>query len=809
MPEQARKKDFFSFNKGLNTESNEINFPDGFSTDERNYELLVDGSRRRRKGLAQETGGSALATGLTLDSVDGHTTYVWRGVGGDPTKNVIVHQVGYNFWISNDAETISTTYYGEALDLRIFKVNASVVDTTVKREPCQFARVRGHLLVSQKYLHPFYIKYDSSADEYTLVKLHLKVRDFDGIDDGQGDQVTPAAITDDHRYNLRNRGWIEQDIATFQTNSVGSVYPSKAMLWYRGYRRQTDVLYSDLDGIQLFDTAKLEGEQFGQSTAPQGGLFLDPLDTRYSASTTNEGDEVQIASFAYQSGNPQAGGVVRITTSTVHGRSTNDFVTISGNAYNTSLALTITLRAIASLDGFRQITVIDTTNFDVTIPANNGLATVDSTINAGQINGNVSLPKSDGTALSVGPTACAYHAGRCFYAGIEDDQWADTIFFSKIAQKPIAYGICYQEADPTNPEQNALSSSDGGTIVIPNLGVVKRMLPMRDVLLVFSDQGVWEIGGGRRGVFTAGQYSVRKISDAECSSSRSPILVGSRAIYTGPRGIHMIGPNQFTSVLEETSVSEQLVQTLWNDIPVDRQQVVQTVFDSALNRVYFLYSASDNTASLLLNHYDNVLVLDLKVGAFYKYDFNSTATVGLLTAYAITEADASNASHKIKWTTRSGNSLVTADLDQTDYVDFDGSESPLPYVVTGWDNIGDFQRRRQAPVITVYAKRTETGYTETGNGWDGDNESSNLLTAYWDWTDDSVTGKIGSQNETYRHVRGFVPSGASDVDGYPVVVTRNKVRGRGRVLQLRFDGAAAKDSHILGFTTNYKVSRHG
>ena len=69
-----------------------------------------------------------------------------------------------------------------------------------------------------------------------------------------------------------------------------------------------------------------------------------------------------------------------------------------------------------------------------------------------------------------------------------------------------------------------------------------------------------------------------------------------------------------------------------------------------------------------------------------------------------------------------------------------------------------------------------------------------------------MTNKIGSQKETYRHLRAFVPSGASDVDGYPVVVTRNKIRGRGRVLQLRFDGAATKDSHIMGFTTNYKIS---
>jgi hypothetical protein len=45
------------------------------------------------------------------------------------------------------------------------------------------------------------------------------------------------------------------------------------------------------------------------------------------------------------------------------------------------------------------------------------------------------------------------------------------------------------------------------------------------------------------------------------------------------------------------------------------------------------------------------------------------------------------------------------------------------------------------------------------------------------------------------------------VDGYPVIATRHKVRGRGRSLSMRFDGAATKDSHLLGFTVNYRISR--
>lgn len=806
MPESQLTKNNFRLNRGLNTESNEVSFPDGFTTDERNYELLVDGSRRRRKGLARETGGALKATAVTIGAATAHTSFKWRGVGGDPDKNFIVHQVGSVLFFTDDAELISTTYHVDQINLEGFKAAGTVTQAQIEAEHCQFDSGRGNLFVVNKFCKPFHIEYDATGDTFTAHRINIQVRDFDGIDDGVANQVTPTALSADHEYNLRNRGWIAADITTFKALPA-SVHPSKAMVWFKGYRRQTDVSFSDLDGIQVFSALKLEQERFGQSSAVQGGLFLNPLDTRFSASTTNEGVEVQISTIVFDSGSPLAGGVVRITTATNHGRDTSDTVTISGTLFDSNFL--IFASQLGDVDGFFTITKISDTVFTYVLPSGRGLENPVFS-QTGQVNGNVSLPKSDGKELAVGPTAVAYHAGRVWYAGIADSEWADTLFFTKIAQKPISYGFCHQEGDPTNPEFNQLSSSDGGTIVIPNMGQVKRILDMRGLLLVFSDKGVWEVGGGQRGIFTATGFSVRKISDAECTSALSPIRLGTTAIYTGPRGIHRIAPNEFTSALEEQNVSEQLIQTLWNDIPAVNQRVVQTVHDEALDRVYFLYGDSGLSGSTdNINQYARLIVLDLRVGAWYKYVFNVGATSGILTAFSITESDTSDSRKKVKFTVQSVNNLDSTDFDQTDFLDYDGAESPLPFMVTGHDDIGDFQSRRQAPVITVYAKKTETGFIATGNGLDPVNESSNLMTAFWDWTDDLVSGKQGTQNETYRHVRGFQPVDVNDTfqDGYPVVVTRNKVRGRGRVLQLRFDGAATKDSHLLGFTTNYKVSR--
>jgi len=804
MPQLKAKKDQTTFNRGLNTEANELNFPDGFSTDERNYELLLDGSRRRRKGLAQESGGSVKAAG-TISVTEVHQSYKWRGVAGNPTKHFIVHQVGSDLFFTDDAETISTSYHTDTINLDAYAADATVTAANIADTPLQFSQGNGHLLVSSKYIEPIYIVYDPVADDFTSNVIQVMYRDFDGIDDGIGIDAEPTDVVlpADHNYNIRNRGWKQEDIEQYESDV--SKWPAKNSLWYRGYiRALTASTAYDQDGIQSWSSTKLDAEAFGNASAPQGSLFLDPRDTTAPVFLTGGGEAKAIETWSFTSGNPQAGGTITVTTVENHGYTSGADINISGAVswFNRSDGEDQKYFKFNGSHNVVSAPTLDTLTFVVGATSNFS-SWAAQYAQLGQIDGGLALTNSDGVDQVVGWNAIEFHAGRVFIAGMPAAEHSDTIFFSKVALKANAYGKCHQEADPTSPDFNALTPADGGTIIIPGMGQVFRMRSLRNLLIVYTDQGVWEIGGGQRGFFTADGYSVRKITEAECSSPMSPIHFDSGGIYTGPKGIFQIAPNEFTSKLEATNISEKLIQTKWNAIPVANQKTVQTVYDDARKRILLLYGAT----GVNINQYSTALVLDLKVGAFYPFTFNADATEGILTAYAITDSDASDSANKVKWTVQSTNNMKTCDLNQTDYLDYDGAESPLPYVVTGHDNIGDFQRRRQAPVITVYAKRTETGYTETGDGWDGDNESSTLLQAFWDWSDDAISGKIGSQNETYRHVRGFVPSGAGDVDGYPVVVTRNKIRGRGRALQLRFEGAATKDSHILGYTTNYKIQR--
>lgn len=819
MPESQSTKNHFQLNGGLNTEANEISFPDGFTTNEANYELLLDGSRRRRKGLAQESGGSVKG-GVSIAG-DEYVTqaYLWKNVGGDPTKKFWVHRMGNNIFFTDDAVIISTTYHTQTLDLDDYRLGGIFTAAT----PCDFTSGKGELFVSNENTKPLRVSYNATTDVFNVDTVDIQIRDFSGIDDGvpidfqPADDGTPALdeIAADHYYNIMNRGWQTDDILTYATGR--SKYPGKNMAPHRGYIRALTASTSyDFDGAMSFDATKMGQEALhAHSSAPQGSLFLNVFDdTEGIVESSRSSTTLSDLSVAITDDSVDPWELT--IDETGHSHIATDVVafTLILDTYNNNVGGTTQRR----LSGGYTVTGVNANDFTIEVPKPSDFLSQDANPPTAYWVNNIAVPRSSGTGpLTVGPKAIEFHESRLWYAGIPDSAWADYVFFSQIAVTEKEYNRCHMEADPTDRDVNALQDSDGGYIVIPDIGNVIKMVSLQSSLLIFSDEGVWEVTGTRNGVFTADNYSVRKITDAECTSPYSPIKITGQLIYTGPKGIYLVAPNQFTSKLEATNISQDRIQTAWNSIGATHQPRVRTVYDDAKKKVYFMHGGDGNqrttgapSVSTIARFVNTMFVLDLRTGSWAKYEFRSAADEGILTAFAISGADDSDSNSKLKFICQvsTGGSLRICDFNQTDYLDFDGSEAPLPYMLSGWDNIGNFQSRRQAPIITVFAKRTETGYTQAGSGWDADNESSNLLTAYWDWSDDSVSGKIGSQNETYRHPRGFVPSGATDVNGYPVVTTRNKVRGRGRVLQLRFDGAATKDSHILGFTTNYKITRN-
>ena len=208
--EQQTSKNYFQINRGLNTEFSEIGFQDGFTTDEANYELLIDGSRRRRKGLAAEASAGAAKTIDTLGSGYCQQTYLWTNVGGDPDKIFYVFRTGDYLYFATADSIVSNGWLTGAdsnVSLDFYRTD-DATDALVQKEPLTFTQGRGYLFVSGPYIRPFYVTYDATANDIESSDISIFYRDYSTIKDGTGVEFEPTGtITADHRYNIRNRGW--------------------------------------------------------------------------------------------------------------------------------------------------------------------------------------------------------------------------------------------------------------------------------------------------------------------------------------------------------------------------------------------------------------------------------------------------------------------------------------------------------------------------------------------------------------------------------------------------------------------------
>ncbi|KKL69854.1 hypothetical protein LCGC14_2110720, partial [marine sediment metagenome] len=143
MPEAQTTKSSFDLSGGLNTEISEVVWPDGFTTDEANYELLTDSTRRRRKGLAAEASAGSAKTIDTMVATQFHQQYKWKGVNGNPAKSFIVHQIGQFIYFTNDDTNPSASWHGSTIDVEVFGAETTVTVANIRDEAMRFTQGRG------------------------------------------------------------------------------------------------------------------------------------------------------------------------------------------------------------------------------------------------------------------------------------------------------------------------------------------------------------------------------------------------------------------------------------------------------------------------------------------------------------------------------------------------------------------------------------------------------------------------------------------------------------------------------------------
>jgi len=446
------------------------------------------------------------------------------------------------------------------------------------------------------------------------------------------------------------------------------------------------------------------------------------------------------------------------------------------------------------------------------------------------------------------PSTVAFMAGRVFYAGIDSNVTSGetnggNLYYSQVLEGAGKEGLCYQSADPSAEDINDLLATDGGIIRIPDSGTIKKIIRISNSIVVFSSNGVWEVSGNGEDGFSATSQEVNNISEVGVASASSVIHVEGSVFFWSDGGIYIASPSEVTGRLNATNITENTIQSLYNEIsPVSKEYAVSS-YDKASKQVSWLFNGDSTYDGESYRYkFNKELIFDLTLKAFYVHTISSLDTLspyvaGYFSTPALfqttvdhdvlangvsVEANAVQVVVPLPNPARGGistkyltvvpqsggtNSKITySQYNNTGFMDWYTNDSTgvtyLSYLITGYDLFGDLMRVKQAPYLSMHFNRTEDGYSVlTGQTMQYDNPSSCLVQIRWDWSDSTASGKWGTAFQAYKLHRLYVPNNAADTFdyGHAVVTTKNKVRGSGKALSIYMYSEEGKDMQLLGW----------
>ena len=436
------------------------------------------------------------------------------------------------------------------------------------------------------------------------------------------------------------------------------------------------------------------------------------------------------------------------------------------------------------------------------------------------------------------------YAQRLFYSGVESGvngsdnrtpNYSGYIFFSKVIRSDDDLGICYQEADPTDPGINDLVATDGGSIQIPEITRIVKIVASQASVLVFAENGVWEVYGDTGG-FIATSFQASKISTNGISNGNAVVNVNGNFIYWSKAGIYTLKPDAASGRFSSESISLTSIQTLYLDIPELGKNNAKGYYDEKENRVRFLYNDSDSYSETnYVNKYTKELIYDLTLEAWYKNELSSLASNSPYVAdyvpipgYSVTTvtetvlAGATPVHHsssggvivtstvpvsrssQFSFLTIRATSFTLSKYSDNTFMDWktaDGTGITFSsYLVTGYELFGDIMRKKQIPYLFLYLEQTEKSFSASGSDFILDNQSSCYVQSQWNWANSAASGNWGTAFQAYRILRLPTPTGAGAWDsGNSMVVTKNKLRGSGKTLSLKIYSETKKDMRLLGW----------
>jgi hypothetical protein len=438
--------------------------------------------------------------------------------------------------------------------------------------------------------------------------------------------------------------------------------------------------------------------------------------------------------------------------------------------------------------------------------------------------GRTNTTRMNYESTGKGCTTVAEYAGRVWFAGFSEDTAGSTL---PLANK-ILYGqmsddnllSCYQEADPTSVIDSELVDTDGGWISIDAIDKVIKLVPTDASLLVFANNGVWVIAGGDGNTFTPTSSMVLKITDRGCVSPQSIVSIDKDVYFWAEDGLYRLISQGFATYtiesLTKPTINEIIISLNKEDMKGisgaydERTETISWIIDSGIEipfrrELVFHMSVGSFTLNTLYAATDKEVLGIVRTPSFEVALSDTQVYSDTLRVISGVEDVVVNSVEYIGKRTnttylgverKDGNYYIFfADTVRKDFKDF-GEVDATAYLITGYVSGGDTTRFKTVPQMVAHFNRTETTATEEGVN----NPSGCTLQVAWEWTNDPYANKWGKPIQLYRLPRPQIRGINEEVaEGIQVVTTRNKLRGRGRVLSLMFNSQEGKDCQLIGW----------
>lgn len=445
------------------------------------------------------------------------------------------------------------------------------------------------------------------------------------------------------------------------------------------------------------------------------------------------------------------------------------------------------------------------------------------------------------------PRSGAFFSSRLFFVH------ENKVYFSQVIEEDADAGRCYQDADPTGEHISALVKTDGGVIPITDAGTLVACRGTQDSIYVFANNGVWQIRG-TSGQFSADDFQQNKISDVGVADAANVVSVEGNIMIFADDGVYTLAIDPVSQAARLQSITDDSIRGQYLTIKSTARDNAVAIYDVNDKKVYWFYNSDSSFTGITnKNRYNACFIRDLRLGAWYKYTISEIATKSPYIYGAFTTPNTINVTQEVTVVDSAGDTVIDSSSDTvvaditvaqqststlkmlairqnsgdndykytfsefrdttfTDWVSHDSTGVDYSsFMETGYALFQDAVRPKHAIYVVCFFKRTEenTSATAESGGFDFDEPSSCNLQAKWQWADDSTANRWTTSAEIYKFHKYYVLSGAGDFEnGYPVVVTKNRIRGGGAALQLKFSSSTGKDFQLLGWAVVYEAPQH-